>query len=145
MQLSHEMAPFAHSLQKTDQWMRSLMEHLHTDDPHRAYHALRAALHCLRNQLMPTEVAHLSAQLPMLVRGVFYEGWNPAQAPVKHRGLDHFLDSVGNELQSPTDPDPRTACEAVFALLAEHVTAGELHDIRSMLPKDMQQLWQDAA
>jgi uncharacterized protein (DUF2267 family) len=32
-------------------------------------------LHALRDRLPPEIAVHLSAQLPMLVRGIYYEGW----------------------------------------------------------------------
>ena len=57
---------FETTLQTTHIWLDEIMQDLGWDDRHKAYHALRAVLHTLRNRLPADEVAHLAAQLPML-------------------------------------------------------------------------------
>jgi len=42
-------------------------------DERRAYNALRAVLHALRDRLTTEEIAQFGAQLPTFVRGVYYE------------------------------------------------------------------------
>jgi len=59
-------------------------------DPRKAYQALRSTLHTLRDRLTVDEVAQLAAQLPMLVRGFYYEGWDPTGKPLKVRDLESF-------------------------------------------------------
>src|SRR3982074_2193807 len=62
-----------------------------------SYAALRAVLHALRDRLTVDEAAHLSARLPMLVRGIYYDGWDPSRVPKKmHR--DDFLDQIRKEM-----------------------------------------------
>jgi uncharacterized protein (DUF2267 family) len=58
-----------------------------------SYAALRAVSHALRDRLTVEESAHLAAQLPMLIRGLYYEGWNPARVPVK-MNKEQFLERV---------------------------------------------------
>src|SRR5687768_300232 len=67
--------------QKTMTWIKDLMEELHWEDRHRAYLVLRGHLHLVRDVLTVEEVAHFSAQLPLLVRGVYFEGWDPTRNP----------------------------------------------------------------
>ena len=47
-------------------------------DRRSAYRALRSVLHVLRDRLTPEQAVHLGAQLPLLVRGIFYDGWRIA-------------------------------------------------------------------
>ena len=72
---------FDTTVQETNLWLKAVMDGLHTDDRHLAYLALRATLHALRDRLGPENAVHLAAQLPMLVRGLYYEGWRLAASP----------------------------------------------------------------
>ena len=131
---------FDSTLQLTNSWLKRLMEDLHTEDRHQAYRALRAVLHALRDRLTVDEAAHLGAQLPMLVRGVYYEGWHPAGKPRREHGREAFVDHVRAELRDPR-LDPTRVVTAVFALLAERITAGEIEDVRHVLPAPVRALW----
>src|SRR3977135_3061708 len=88
------LAVFDTTLQKTHQWLNDLMQLLDWGDKSKAYLALRATLHELRDRLTIQEVAQLAAQLPMLVRGFYYEGWNPTSKPEKERNVEAFLDRM---------------------------------------------------
>jgi uncharacterized protein (DUF2267 family) len=134
---------FDTTLHKTHTWLKEVMEELGTEDRHRAYMALRAVLHALRDRLTVEEVAQLSAQLPMLVRGFFYEGWDPTGKPLKERHLEAFLAHVAQELKTPSGPavDPEKAARAVFKVLAHRISQGEIADIRGLLPKELRALW----
>jgi uncharacterized protein (DUF2267 family) len=68
---------FDTTLHKTHQWLNELMLMMDSQDRRRAYLAMRATFHALRDRLTVGEVAQLGAQLPMLVRGFYYEGWDP--------------------------------------------------------------------
>ena len=68
---------FDTTVQETNTWLRGLMENLHLTDRQEAYHDLRVTLHALRDRLTVEEAAHLAAQLPMLIRGLYYEGGTP--------------------------------------------------------------------
>ena len=82
---------FDTTLQKTHLGLNDLMEVLVCPDRHRAYRALRATLHALRDRLTVDEVAQLGAQLPMLIRGFYYEGWDPSGKPLRERHRAQFL------------------------------------------------------
>ena len=110
-----------------------------------AYAALRGVLHQLRDRLMPSEAADLGAQLPTLVRGIYYEGWSPSKTPEKERNLTDFLARVEERMHDHPEIDAQEACRAVFALLGEKLSAGEIDHAITMLPSDVQELWPEAA
>ncbi|MEX0887652.1 MAG: DUF2267 domain-containing protein [Phycisphaeraceae bacterium] len=139
---THHVAVFDATLQKTHHWLDELVRLGSYDDEAQAYTALRAVLHALRDRLMPDEAVHLGAQLPMLIRGFYYEGWSPSRTP--RLDLDdqaRFIDHVEHELRSAANIDPHHAVASVFQLLSQHVTHGEIDDVRQQLPQELQRLW----
>ena len=140
---TRHVAVFDSTLQKTHQWLDELRRLGPYDDEAQAYSALRAVLHALRDRLMPDEAVHLGAQLPMLIRGFYYEGWNPSRTP--RSDLDdqtRLIEVVEHELRNAAGGiDARHAIESVFRLLNEHITRGEIEDVRQQLPRELQRLW----
>jgi uncharacterized protein (DUF2267 family) len=117
------------------------MEGLHTDDRHLAYIALRATLHALRDRIGPENAVHLAAQLPMLVRGLYYEGWRLAASQSKERTRADFLEHVRSELPRGSAIDPNVAARAVFAVMWEKLDLGEVGKVIDRLPPELKELW----
>jgi uncharacterized protein (DUF2267 family) len=101
-------------------------------------------LHALRDHLPVNEAADLGAQLPTLVRGIYYDQWQPAKTLLKERRLESFLERIDGDFRpDPIDDTPK-AISAVFAVLSEKVSAGEIADVRNALPRELRALWPDA-
>ncbi len=135
------LAVFESTVQKTNIWLKEVMDELHFDDSEDAYRALRAVLHALRDRLIVEEAAELGAQLPMLLRGVYFEGWRPAGKPLKERHLSEFLDHINAQFVAPGPPDPERWARGIFKVLARHLPEGQLRDIRQGLPQAIRALW----
>lgn len=132
---------FDSTLQKSNLWLRELMDDLHWEDRHRAYLALRSTLHVLRDRLTPEEAVQLGAQLPMLIRGVYYDGWKITERPYKIRNKEEFLAMVHREFMNDPSIDPEQVVRAVFTLLSRKISEGEIQDILHIMPKELQDLW----
>jgi uncharacterized protein (DUF2267 family) len=132
---------FDRTLQKTHIWLSDMMQELGTEDRHQAYTAMRSALHALRDRLTVEEAAHLGAQLPMLVRGFYYEGWSPARTPSRERHQDEFLARIALEFRGDGSLDAETIARAAFNVLARRVSDGEIEDVEHLLPKELKELW----
>jgi len=118
----------------TENWLALIAERTFTDE-HHAYGALRAVLRALRDRL-PVEVgAHVAAQLPLLVRGIFYEGWNPAHTPMR-LSLEEFLDRVEGEAHLKGRGEAEDVTRAVFAVLWHEVGDGTMEHVMTVLPTD---------
>jgi len=137
---------FDSTVQQTNVWLKEIADDLHWDDRRRAYIALRGTLHTLRDYLVTDEIAHLAAQMPLLVRGVFYEGWDPAQTSNPRRGRDDFLGRVSAEFaRADHGIDSLRVTRTVLRVLMAHVAAGEVDHVRRLLPEDVQAIWPQAA
>jgi uncharacterized protein (DUF2267 family) len=134
------LAAFDTTVHVTNGWLKEVMEEMGWDDRHKAYHALREVLHALRDRLPISAVAALGAQLPLLVRGIYYDGWHPADKPVKYH-RDQFLAHLAEALRDHCPTDARVIARTVFQVLARHVSAGEIESIRQCLPEDLRTLW----
>ncbi len=132
---------FDSTLQKTHLWLNELQGLAHLPDSHAAFKALRAVLHALRDRLSVDVAAHFGAQLPVLVRGFFYEGWHPAGKPGRARAREEFLDEIRAEGPAGDNNDPARIARAVFELLNHHLSAGEPEKIRQVLPREIEELW----
>ena len=133
---------FGASLQKTQVWLNDLMSELGWEEkPQKACLALRTALHALRDRLTVEEAVHLGAQLPILIRGVYYEGWKLTGKPVKERHKSEFLDHVAAVFRDDDTVDPEKVMRAVLKVLACHISTGESDNVKHLLPKSLQELW----
>ena len=127
---------FDTTMQKSNEWLNRL-----TDNKHLAYSAFRSVCHALRDRLMPDLAVNLGAQMPMLLRGMYYEGWKPSSTPTEERHVDEFLSRVADGTPRRPDYDAQRVAKAVFLLLAERVSPGEIEDIVGSLPRDIKELW----
>ena len=132
---------FDKTVQTTNAWLKEITEATGLDR-RRAYHVLTAVLHALRDRLTVDEVAQLGAQLPILVRGLYYDRWHhPAGKPDRLRHKEEFLATVAAELDDIGQIDPEDATRAVFAVLERHIAPGEIEDVKAMLPTHLRELW----
>ena len=132
---------FDRTIHETNHWLRIVMTELKTDNRRQAYAALRAGLHALRDRIGPENAVHFGAQLPILLRGVYYEGWRPSETPTRERRLDDFLAYVESLLGSRNGIDPAEALRASFAAIAESVPFTEVIKLVNVLPRDLKILW----
>jgi uncharacterized protein (DUF2267 family) len=131
-------APFTTTVDKTNKILHEIEDALGWPRMRRnqSYAALRGVLHAVRDRLTIEEAAQFGAQLPMLVRGIYYEGWDPTRVPVKmHR--DEFLRHVRQEFPYDVPDGIDAVVRTVLGTLRHHITDGEWADIRSAMPKDL--------
>lgn len=129
------------TLQVANQWLKELNLAMGWDDGNRSYRLLRATLHALRDRLPAHEAVHLGAQLPMLIRGLYYDGWQMRESPSSERSRDAFLAHIEAAFKQDPNADPEALVRKVFAFLAGKISAGEIGDVKHVLPPDIRALW----
>ncbi|MCW2723319.1 MAG: hypothetical protein JWN35_240 [Frankiales bacterium] len=132
---------FDTTVQKTDAILKEIEQEFGWPKERRnqSYAALRATLHALRDRLTVEEAAQFSAQLTMLVRGIYFEGWDPTGKP-ETMGLEEFLEAVRKEFTFELDGDIDLVPQAVFLALSRNVDEGEWSDVKSTMPKKLASL-----
>jgi uncharacterized protein (DUF2267 family) len=129
------------TLQKTAGWLGDLKQELGWKDDQKTFRALRAVLHALRDRLTAAEAVDLGAQLPLLIRGLYYEGWTPNGKPVKERRREDFLAHIASAFNGEPEVFPEAVAWGVFKLLQSRVSAGEIGDLKAILPAEIGSLW----
>jgi uncharacterized protein (DUF2267 family) len=130
----------AHGVQQMQEWLKELRDNADLADETEALSVLRSVLHQLRDRLTPEEAIELGAQLPTIVRGIYYDGWRPSRTPEKVRSRQKFLDEVMIKML-PRRLAPEAAVKDVFALIAHHCDPGEVGDVIEQLPAEIKELW----
>jgi uncharacterized protein (DUF2267 family) len=128
------------SVHKTNEWIKAMATGLGTDDRDEAWRLLKAYLEVLRGQLSIDEAAQLAAQLPLVLRGAYWEGFDPGDRSTKARDREDFVTALGivAQLDDPADAD--RAADAAGRVLNEHITEGELDDVLSQLPRGVREV-----
>jgi len=134
---------FDSTVQHTNLWLKDLMARIPTTDRHYAYQLLRATLHVFRDRIGPENAVHFGAQLPMLIRGFYYEGWQINRPQTKTRHLDDFLHAIEEEAHRSLGTGSGSKVKAVFAVIADKIDAHEIEKLRKVLPTELKALLQE--
>jgi uncharacterized protein (DUF2267 family) len=130
------------SVEKTHIWLKELARELGSDRQY-AYRSLRVVLHTLRDRLPVDTAAKLAAQLPTLIRGIYYEDWDPSRTPLPIHDVDAFLERVAKEGRMAGETEASLAVTAVARVLRRHVSAGEIEETLAVLPDSLRGLITD--
>jgi len=130
-----------HSVHLAHEWINELAGRLDWTSKRSALRLMRVTLHHIRDHLSPDELAQLSAQLPVIIRGFFFEGWVPKKAPIKERHAEDFIAFINNQMSNTEEYRGRDDIKCVFDLLNARLSRGEIEDVRASLSEDLRQLW----
>jgi len=132
---------FDTTIQETNHWLKLMMEQLGTSNRRQAFNALRTGLHVLRDRIGPANAVHLGAQLPMLLRGAYYEGWRLSQTPTHERHIEQYLDHIEMSLPRNSGMDAYEVARGTCTVLSQCLDRGETEKIVRLLPSELRVLW----
>ena len=89
------------------------------------------------NKDMAEETAQFGAQLPMFIRGLYYEGWTPRGKPNKVRHKTAFLAPIRDHFRDDRYVEPEEIVRVVLKVLAAHKSTGEIEDVKELLPQEL--------
>ena len=134
---------FDRTLETSHIWLNEICKEL-GPDKQVAWKVLSTVLHKLRDRLTINLAAHLGAQLPLLIRGVYYDQFEPGKMPSECRSRDEFIAEVSEWLSDTRPVDPDLAVRTVFQVMSRHISEGQVNKVRDALPKSLRQMWETA-
>ena len=131
-----------HAPQVVAEWLNEIDRRMNWGHDHRrSYHLLRVGLHAVRDWMTVEEAADLGAQLPVMIRGIYYDGFAPAKMPVYPRGKEQMLERVVAAFRDDYLIDSEQALKAIFELLEAHVSKGEVDQVKQSMRRSIRELW----
>ena len=134
---------------KANEFVKDVAERLgEPENPERAARVLKAVLRALRNRITVEESLQLISQLPMFLKGIYVDGWK-AKEYKRKKHISEFIDEIIEEAgptgtyDFPTEEAAIKAITAVFSVIKDQVSEGEIKDIRAIFPTELKQLWDD--
>ena len=139
--MTNTIKSFEHGLRSSEIWVHDLAGQAAWDNNH-AYHVLLATLKTIRDRLPHEEAAHLASQMPLIIRGAYWEGWRPAHTPEKYHSSEEFLGRVSKLVPELGLRSAATAVEQVMRFLDTHLSSGEVRHVLSEMPGEISGLLQ---
>lgn len=121
------------------------------DDKDLAARLLSAVLHVLRSQLTIEQSFRLMAHFPIILKGIYVDGWKYQEKPFKVKTIGDFVREVIHEDWPLGKQDISTVAEgenaifAVFQVIKRRVSENEIEDILLSLPITLRLLWEQSA
>src|SRR5438094_4293569 len=133
---------FDKTIQTTHIWLDQIMHEANVDR-RTAWRALSVVLRTLRDRVPVELAAHLSAELPIMIRGAFYDQFQPTLQPVPIRTVDEFLQVISLRLEGALI-ESDVAAEAVLGTLTTHIPQGMVDKLFAALPHALREFWREA-
>jgi uncharacterized protein (DUF2267 family) len=135
---------FDKTLHTTNTWLKEIMTET-GESRHAAWNALGAVLRTIRDRIPLELTAHLGAELPILVRGTYYDHWRPEAVPETYRAADEFVARIADNMGPTLPMEPLAAAGAVLRVLSRHLPEGQIRKVQDALPEQVRESWLAAA
>ena len=139
------MTRMIHVFERTNheahEWVNDLAGRIGWGNEREVLHLLRTVLCKIRDHLPVNEMAQFSAQLPTILRGMFFEGWQPQKTPIRERHAAEFVAGIEEKFGDALDYRGEDDIVAVLKTINNHISRGEVEDARACLPQELRDLW----
>jgi uncharacterized protein (DUF2267 family) len=135
------IAAIDRAVQTAQGWLADVAHEFETEDRAFVYRVVRGWLHAVRDRLPVVDAAHLGAQLPELLRGVYYEGWEPNKVPIKYDRAE-YVSRLAAESRISEQDVPK-ATRAVSTAFDRHLS-GHLAGVLDHFPADLRDMLRPA-
>jgi uncharacterized protein (DUF2267 family) len=132
---------------EANKFVREIAQELsNPEDTNHAYRIMKSVLHTLREVLSPEESLHLMSQLPLVIKGVYVDGWHISPKN-RIRSMQDFLTYLISQ-NAPAaardfgdDETAKHHTKCVFNVLKKHVAMGEIQHVIDQFPMELTELW----
>lgn len=132
---------FERTTHEAHEWVNELAGRTGWTSERDVLRLLRVVLTKIRDHLLVDEMAQFAAQLPIVLRGMFYEGWQPKKTPIHERHAADFVADIETKIKDVADYAGPADIKAVFNLLNARLSRGEIEDVRACLPTELREMW----
>jgi len=138
--MSAGIKPLDRSIQLTMEWLNEIQEEFKWPDKDRVYDATKAVLLATRDRITVEEAHQFAAQIPMVMKGMFFDRYDPTDKPMLIRNKDKFLEHVRMHFgDRPLDSE--NAVRTVAKVLRKKISQGQYEDVVGSMPKEIQKLY----
>lgn len=132
---------FERTTHEAHEWVNNLAGRTGWQSERDVLRLLRTVLCKIRDHLPVNEMAQFSAQLPLILRGMFFEGWQPKVTPMRERHAADFIADLDDKVGDVIDYQGLSDIKAVFNVINDQISRGEVEDVRACLPQELRDLW----
>ncbi len=142
--MSTNITSLDRAIQNTILWLKDAQDELMWEDKEKVYRSTKAVLQAVRDRLPIEEIAHLLANLPMVMKGMMMDGYDYTQKPIRMRTVDEFYSCVQDYYDSQRRDviDVAAATRAVVTMLKRRVGEGEMNKIVASMPLELKPVFQ---
>ncbi len=142
--MSTNISSLDRAIQNAVLWLKDAQNELMWDDKEKAYRATKAVLQAMRDRLPIEEIAHLMANLPMVMKGMMMDGYDYQQKPVRMRTIEDFYSCIQDyyDSQRRDEINAEDATHAVITMLKKRIGEGEMHKVAANMPLELKPLFQ---
>lgn len=134
---------FDKTIQTTHVWLNEIIDRLGCDR-HVAWRVLGSVLRAIRDCVPVDLSAHFGSQLPLIVRGLYYDQYAPGRQAKGCDTPEEFTAAVSQGLGEVESVDPDEATLVVLSVLERHISDGQLVKVRHALPRGARMAWDGA-
>jgi uncharacterized protein (DUF2267 family) len=138
--MSAGIKPLDRSIQLTMEWLNEIQEEFKWPDKDRVYDATKAVLLATRDRITVEEAHQFAAQIPMVMKGMFFDRYDPTDKPMLIRNKDKFLEHVRMHF-GDRSLDSENAVLIVVKVLRKKISQGQYEDVVGSMPKEIQKLY----
>lgn len=125
-------------------WLHQLCDYLGIDDEQKAARIFKAVLHAIRDRIPSGEAVHLAAQLPIIWKGIYFDGFTLHNNPVRIRNEEQWLefirskDAFAEQADFPTLDHVYYAFQDVMNFLRDHISEGQYNQIAQAIHSEIE-------
>jgi len=138
---STKVSSLDRSIQSSIEWLNDIKEELKWKDDERVYAATKVTLQTLRDRMIVDETFELAAQMPLLLKGIFFDGYDPSGKPLTIRSREELFNEIQDRFDKAEGLSGEVITRAVLKVLYRRVGEGEMDDIKDSMPTDIQGLF----
>jgi uncharacterized protein (DUF2267 family) len=133
---------FDASVRESRDWVQDVMAATGLDEAG-ALTALRAVMQAIRDEMTVRQSSHFASEMPALVRGFFFEGWDAGRPPRVTHSVQHFIEHVCAQFADRGEGECAGIVRAVFGVLERRIPDAA-ERVKRMLPRELRGLWPDS-